>query len=58
MPSDNLVRHFSFSKKGMTVYFYGFDLGPGRITEVEEQFIPLEMLVEYGLTSYWNELDR
>ncbi len=42
----------------MTVYFYGFDLGPGRITEVEEQFIPLEMLVEYGLTSYWNELDR
>ena len=58
VPSDNLVRHFSFSKKGMTVYFYGFDLGPGRITEVEEQFIPLEMLVEYGLTSYWNELDR
>ncbi len=55
---DNLLRHFSFSKKGMTFYFYGFDLGPGRITEVEEQFIPLERLAGYGLTGYWSELDR
>ena len=55
---DSLLKRFSFSKKGMTFYFYGFDLGPGRITEVEEQFIPLEKLAGYGLTSYWSELAR